>query len=336
VPDRQHYVDLAKRYARQNGVPEDLYAAQINQESRFNPTAKSYADARGIAQIVPRWHPDVNPSKPGNQLPGVNAEWDLAYGARLMSSHFKKYGSWEKALSAYNSGKPNAYLDPNFSKGQTYNYVKSILQTRKQFTGGKASRNETFASDEQEATNPDVTTSQGEQGQKALVQYLMAQNAAFSKGERADPQLMTSFLLANKVREHQEQGLDGGTKDDDGINVEPPKVEGKPWEQVIGAIKYAQSLGLRVSENPYVDKVDPVHVEGSDHYKTYAGTKVGKGIDVSGDPTKLKAYFKYLEKNYAGSLNDLFYTPMGYSYDRGKRWNQTIKNHTDHLHGSFF
>jgi hypothetical protein len=138
------------------------------------------------------------------------------------------------------------------------------------------------------------------------------------------------------VHEHQAQGLDGGERDDDGVSVEPPVVKGQPWERVIGAIKYAQSLGLRVSENPYVDKVDPVHIEGSHHYQTYAKTNVGKAMDVSGDPEKLKLYFRYLEKNYAGALNDMFYTPLGYSYDNGKRWDSTIKNHTNHLHASFY
>jgi hypothetical protein len=336
VPSREYYMGLARQYARQNNVPEDAFLAQIGAESSWNTKAISSADARGIAQIVPKWHPDVNPSMAGNQLPGVNAQWDLAYAARLMGSHLKKYGTIERALSAYNSGQPDKYLDPNFSGGQTYNYVKKILENRKSFKTGAASKNTTFASAEHEATNTDVSTSDGDNSRRALTQFVMAQNQAFSRGERANPQLMTSFLLASKIKEHQDQGLDGGEAADDGVNVEPPNVQGKPWEKVIGAIKYAQEMGLRVSENPYVDKVDPVHTENSDHYKTYKGTNVGQAIDVSGDPKKLAAYFKYLEKNYGGSLNDLFYTPMGYSYDKGKRWNATIKNHTGHLHGSFF
>lgn len=105
---------------------------------------------------------------------------------------------------------------------------------------------------------------------------------------------------------------------------------------VVAAIKYAQSLGLRVSENPYVDKVDPVHVKNSDHYQTYDGTNVGKAMDVSGDPTKLKQYFKWIEssRNKLG-LDDAFYTPMGYSYDEGKRTSYLQPKHDDHGHFSF-
>jgi soluble lytic murein transglycosylase-like protein len=159
--DRQFYMDLTRKYARANGIPEQLLLSQYNQESRFNPTARSYADARGIAQIVPKWHPDVNPNMKGNQLPGVNPEWDIAYGARLMSGHYKKYGSWERALSAYNSGRPDAYKDPKFAKGQTYNYVKAILAGRDQFAKG----NQTFG--QEETHLPEVSTTDTDSKRKA-------------------------------------------------------------------------------------------------------------------------------------------------------------------------
>jgi hypothetical protein len=105
---------------------------------------------------------------------------------------------------------------------------------------------------------------------------------------------------------------------------------------VVAAIKYAQSLGLRVSENPYVDTVDPVHVKNSDHYAKYDGSNVGKAMDVSGDPTKLKQYFKWVEgnRNKLG-LDDAFYTPMGYSYDEGGRTSYLQPKHDDHGHFSF-
>lgn len=106
---------------------------------------------------------------------------------------------------------------------------------------------------------------------------------------------------------------------------------------VIAAIKRAQSMGLRVSENPWVDKVDPVHVKNSDHYKTYPGGKVGHAEDVSGDPAKIKAYFAWVEKNRKSlGLKDAFYTPLGYSYDEGRKTSYLQPKHNDHGHFSFF
>lgn len=36
-----------------------------------------------------------------------------------------------------------------------------------------------------------------------------------------------------------------------------------------------------------------------------------------------------------GGVDDLFYTPLGYSIDEGNYWGETIKNHADHGHASF-
>jgi hypothetical protein len=108
---------------------------------------------------------------------------------------------------------------------------------------------------------------------------------------------------------------------------------------VIQAGEYARSLGLSVRENPYWDKVDPVHVKGSDHYDTlgtYKGKPYGAAIDVSGSPQKMAAYFKWVEaRRKALGLKDEFYDPMGYSYDEGNYWKHTIGGHGDHVHASF-
>ena len=56
---------------------------------------------------------------------------------------------------------------------------------------------------------------------------------------------------------------------------------------VIWLGKQAQQLGLRVSENPAFDPVDPVHVSGSYHYSRRA-------IDVSGDAQKMARFYKFV------------------------------------------
>lgn len=110
---------VAAQDAAKTGVlPPNIFVRQINQESGFDPTAQSSAGAEGIAQIVPRYHPGVNPMDP------VAA---LSYAANYMATLVKKYGGLAPALSVYNSGSPTAYKDPNFAHGQTYNYVRDIL-----------------------------------------------------------------------------------------------------------------------------------------------------------------------------------------------------------------
>ncbi len=64
-------------------------------------------------------------------------------------------------------------------------------------------------------------------------------------------------------------------------------------QQMRRAIALAQRLGLRVSENPAVDKVDPVHTKNSYHYRSL-GPRLGQAIDVSGNPAKMSAFYRSL------------------------------------------
>lgn len=124
-----NYRAIAAQDARRAGIPVDVFLRQIQQESGFNPNARSGAGAVGIAQFIPSTAREygVNPLDPISSLAGA-----AAYDARLLH----QYGSIARALSAYNSGKPDAYLDPNFAGGQTYNYVRSILGNRSAASGG--------------------------------------------------------------------------------------------------------------------------------------------------------------------------------------------------------
>jgi cell wall-associated NlpC family hydrolase len=116
MPD---YRAIAAQKAQKYGVPVDVFLKQIQQESGFNPSARSGAGAQGIAQFMPATARQygVNTADPVSSLDGA---------ARMDAGLIKKYGI-AGALSAYNSGNPNAYKDPNFAGGQTYNYVRSIL-----------------------------------------------------------------------------------------------------------------------------------------------------------------------------------------------------------------
>jgi hypothetical protein len=102
-------------------------------------------------------------------------------------------------------------------------------------------------------------------------------------------------------------------------------------------IQKAQAMGLTVKENPFVDGVDPVHVRGSDHYRTLGkrkGKKVGAGGDVSGDPEVMRQFFDYASRFAGKGLKDLFHDPVGYSFDNGRRWDKTIGGHGNHVHWS--
>lgn len=76
-------------------MPRHLLARLAQQESNYDPQAQSAAGAQGIVQIVPKWHPDVDP---------FNVAKAIDYAGALLRSHFERFGSWVKALAAYNAG----------------------------------------------------------------------------------------------------------------------------------------------------------------------------------------------------------------------------------------
>jgi len=116
---------------RQNGLPFNLLARLLYQESRFrddiiNGEVISPAGAVGIAQIIPRWHPNVDPTNP---------QASIFYAAGYLRENADKFGTWEKALASYNWGPSNVsravnILDDKWLMGapsETQKYVREII-----------------------------------------------------------------------------------------------------------------------------------------------------------------------------------------------------------------
>jgi soluble lytic murein transglycosylase-like protein len=107
-------------------IPFGLLARQAWQESRFREdiiTGKkvSSANAQGIMQIVPRWHPDVNPLDPIASI---------KYAAKYDAQLYKIFGTWELALAAYNWGPNNVMKHRNMRAvwpDETTKYASEIL-----------------------------------------------------------------------------------------------------------------------------------------------------------------------------------------------------------------
>lgn len=112
------YRKLAWHDAKDVGLDPDTFVRQINQESGFNPNARSGAGAIGIAQILPStasgW--GVDPTDP------VAA---LRAAAKNMRDYVQKYGSERNALIAYNAG-PGA-VGSSSLPAETQNYIQTIL-----------------------------------------------------------------------------------------------------------------------------------------------------------------------------------------------------------------
>lgn len=117
---RSAYVPHARAAARKHGVPEDLFLRLVQQESGWNPNARSHKGAQGLAQLMPGTAAKlgVNAADPVQNLDG---------GARYLRMMYNTFGDWRLALAAYNAG-PGAVAKyrgvPPYR--ETTNYVRVI------------------------------------------------------------------------------------------------------------------------------------------------------------------------------------------------------------------
>jgi hypothetical protein len=96
------YQDYVNRAASELGIPAAVVAAQINLESGFNPNARSYAGAEGIAQFLPSTFRAYGSGSPYNVTDAFNA-----YVNFMKSLLNDFHGDLRKALAAYNAGPGN-------------------------------------------------------------------------------------------------------------------------------------------------------------------------------------------------------------------------------------
>ncbi|WP_273036842.1 transglycosylase SLT domain-containing protein [Schwartzia succinivorans] len=114
------YVALAKEAAARYKVPENIFLAQIQLESNWNPRAVSSAGALGIAQFMPE-------TAAGWGIDPFDVEQALDASAHYMSNLYEVFGDWNYALAAYNGGQYS--IDKNEPlPGWAMDYVKGVHQ----------------------------------------------------------------------------------------------------------------------------------------------------------------------------------------------------------------
>lgn len=100
------YDDFVKKYSERYGFDYRLMVAQMHQESKFNPKAKSYAGAVGLFQVMPRTAKQMGFKNPAHPETGIKA------GIKYMDwvrERMKVYEVREDelvwfTLAAYNAG----------------------------------------------------------------------------------------------------------------------------------------------------------------------------------------------------------------------------------------
>jgi soluble lytic murein transglycosylase-like protein len=120
VPDR--FAPALARSAQRWSISAALLAAQLHQESGFNPAAVSSAGAQGIAQFMPGTAHAYGLHNPFDPDAAIDAQ------AHMMRDLLRRFGSVPLALAAYNAGEQRVAACMCIPQiPETVAYVASIL-----------------------------------------------------------------------------------------------------------------------------------------------------------------------------------------------------------------
>ncbi len=121
---REEIMSMIDETSEKYGVDSKLIKALVQQESGFNPTAKSKVGALGLMQLMPSTAKGLGVTDP------LDAKQNIEGGVKYFKSMLDRFhGNTILALAAYNAG-PNAVskYDGVPPYKETQNYVKSILK----------------------------------------------------------------------------------------------------------------------------------------------------------------------------------------------------------------
>jgi soluble lytic murein transglycosylase-like protein len=105
------------------GIDPLLILAVISVESRFNPIAESDFGARGLMQVVPRFHLDKL-AHHGGEDAVLDPRTNIRVGASILKEYIQRAGSVEQGLQMY----AGALDDPNTAYALRVMNEKSWLQ----------------------------------------------------------------------------------------------------------------------------------------------------------------------------------------------------------------
>ena len=126
LKERERYQDYAKLVATHEGIPPDLFWAQLMQESGYDPQVCSPVGACGIGQFMPATAKAM----------GLHDRYDpwesIHKAAKYLLLQHKRTGSWELALASYNAGYGAVQKYggvPPYK--ETQHYVRTIMKAMK-------------------------------------------------------------------------------------------------------------------------------------------------------------------------------------------------------------
>jgi soluble lytic murein transglycosylase-like protein len=128
----ERMVGAAYGAAREVGLDPLLVLAVISVESRFNPIAESVMGARGLMQIIPKYH-QAKLAKLGGDAALWDPESNIRVGVLILQEYVYRTGTLEAGLQYYNG----AFWDGNAQ------YANKVLAERARLLDVLDNRNAT-------------------------------------------------------------------------------------------------------------------------------------------------------------------------------------------------
>ena len=94
------FVSIAYRAGEEHRVDPLLILAVMAIESRYNPVAESVVGARGLMQVIAKYHPEKLDAHGGEQAL-LEPEVNILVGAQILREYYRRFGDLETALQQY-------------------------------------------------------------------------------------------------------------------------------------------------------------------------------------------------------------------------------------------
>lgn len=125
---------LAHAAGQQIGLDPLLIIAVISVESRFNPIAESVMGAKGLMQIIPRYHTDKF-AEFGGVKKVFDPETNILVGAQILKEYLKRTGSLTTALRLYGGA---SSPENDVYSGKVINEKQRLRQVLREATASAA------------------------------------------------------------------------------------------------------------------------------------------------------------------------------------------------------
>jgi soluble lytic murein transglycosylase-like protein len=94
------FVSIAYRAGKQHSVDPVLILSVMAIESRYNPVAESVMGAKGLMQVIPRFHLEKLLDHGGEEAL-LDPEVNIHVGAQILREYYRRFADQEMALQMY-------------------------------------------------------------------------------------------------------------------------------------------------------------------------------------------------------------------------------------------